>query len=543
MPGATITGEREPKRFLLVGVGPHAKRIYIPHLKALEAEHRAKLLCAIDVEPNSQAITDYRDSFFPGVELAFVPPFTNDMPAAVSTQLNALTFRLKISCVIISTEPLAHQAYGLWAISQGLNVIMDKPITTRRNVTTNIEQAYGIAKDYEDLHAAYAELQQSHQSFFLIASHRRYHPGLYCTFDMIKEISEKSGYPVTNIISTHCDGSWRLPTEIVEVKNHSVNAGYGKVSHSGYHFLDMVYRFVKSGWTAEKRPDKIEVVSSFMMPNGLQKCFNREDYERVFGAQKYNAVCKYSDDELKDLLIPFGEIDAAIQISFKQENETITLAQVNLQHNGFSRRSWVELGPDLYKGAGRVKHEFHEIKNGPFQTIVIDSRQANDKHDRSQPSTGEIGTDNHFEIHVFRNCDVLGEEEPLTTYTVADLDRRYDAQMPGLFSENVKRGILWEAVSFMEGKKSLDDMSSNLEDHSVPAHIMSAVYVSHVRRIAGLNPVVSVDLTYSSGISPNRGYATASIRKDPRDMNDNTAPKSSDTIQSHFPEGVTLAYH
>ena len=206
-------------------------------------------------------------------------------------------------------------------------------------------------------------------------------------------------------------------------------------------------------------------------------------------------------------MIPYGEIDAAIQIFFIQDNQTTTLAQVNLQHNGFTRRSWIEPGADLYKGIGRVKHEFHEIKSGPFQTVVIDTRQANDKHDRSKPSTATIGTDNHFEVHVFRNSDLLGESQPLTTYTVKDLDTRYNSQLPGIYSENVKRGILWEAVDFLEGKKELSEMSSNLEDHSVPAHLMSAVYVSHVRRIAGLNPVVSVDLNYDGDVSPSKTNA------------------------------------
>jgi hypothetical protein len=187
-----------------------------------------------------------------------------------------------------------------------------------------------------------------------------------------------------------------------------------------------------------------------------------------------------------------------------------------LQHNGFSRRSWIQPGHDLYKGVGRVKHEFHEIKSGPFQTIVIDSRQANDKHDRSKPSTAKIGTDNHFEVHTFRNSDLLGEEEPLKTYSVQDLDRRYDSKLPGIYSENVKRGILWEATDYLEGKKSLEEMVSNLDDHSVPANLMSAVYISHVRRKQGLNPVVSIDLNYPTIVSASKFpsssvYLSASI--------------------------------
>jgi hypothetical protein len=120
----------------------------------------------------------------------------------------------------------------------------------------------------------------------------------------------------------------------------------------------------------------------------------------------------------------------------------------------------------------------------------------------------------------------------LTSYSVADLDRRYNPQLPGIYSENVKRGILWEAIDFIEGKKGFHDLSSNLDDHSVPAHIMSAIYVSHIRRIAGLNPVIAIDLSYDANIGPSmsdrftnysfhsspsnnqadEGIATASIR-------------------------------
>jgi hypothetical protein len=82
-------------------------------------------------------------------------------------------------------------------------------------------------------------------------------------------------------------------------------------------------------------------------------------------------------------------------------------------------------------------------------------------------------------------------------YEVSDLDHRYDTSLLGIYSENVKRGILWEATDFLQGKKGLDDMASNLPDHSVPAHVMSAIYISHIRRAIGLSPVVPIDLTYN----------------------------------------------
>ena len=489
-------------RFLLIGVGPHAKRTYIPHLRGLETDGRAKLVAAVDIQQNKHALTEYQRKVCPEVEFLFVPFFTLDMSLETMLELKLLVARLRISCVIISTEPLAHRAYGLWALSQKLNIIMDKPVTTRRDTVSSFDEAYGIARDYEDLLQGYKDLQRRRTTCFLINSHRRYHPGFNCTLEMIREIKQKTGCPVTNIVTTHCDGQWRLPTEIVEQQYHTYNAGYGKVSHSGYHFIDTLYQYVKAGMGDDKRPDMIEVVTSFIKPNGFHIQLNTNDYKRLFGAERYDAVNKFSDEALKERFQSFGEVDAAIQLTFYREGEAIALAQLNLQHNGFARRNWILPGADLYKGNGRVKHESHEIKSGPFQTIVIDSRQANDKHDRSRPSTTLLGSDNHFEVKVFRNCDMLLEEAPLRVYNVADLDRRYATQESGLFSENVKKGILEEALQFLAGRKAVGELRSNLPDHAVQAYIMSAIYVSHVRRTSGLNPVVPIELSYGSGGLP-----------------------------------------
>jgi hypothetical protein len=113
--------------------------------------------------------------------------------------------------------------------------------------------------------------------------------------------------------------------------------GYGKVSHSGYHFLDCIYQFVKAGMSDDKRPDMAEVVSSFVQPNGFLNQLNSSDYSHIFGAENYAAVCKYSDEDLRRIFAPFGEIDANIQLTFYRDGEAVALAQANLQHNGFGR--------------------------------------------------------------------------------------------------------------------------------------------------------------------------------------------------------------
>ncbi|KAI0472513.1 hypothetical protein F4859DRAFT_522414 [Xylaria cf. heliscus] len=486
-----------PVGFLLVGVGPHAQRTYVPHLGELEKRGEASFGAVVDVTEKKDVVEQTLQKTGLSPEVILVEPFSTHMPEHVERQLNDAVVRLNISVVVISTEPVAHKAYGLWALSRGLNIIMDKPISARAGSCTETEAAYGLAQDYLELLEEYNKVQRRKSTIFLVNSHRRYHPGMRYVFETIREAQKATGCPVTTVSSTHCDGMWRMPAEIIEQSYHTFNRGYGKVSHSGYHFLDSCYQFLKAGWNEDKRPDKLEVVSSFIPPNGFLTALNTEDYRRLFGAEEYSKVCKYTDEQLRQHMAKMGEIDASISITAYRDGDAITLAQVNLQHNGFSRRSYLTPGKDLYKGIGRVRHESHEIKSGPLQTVVIDSRQANDKHDRSKPTTAQLGSDNHYDIHCFRNSDLFGEGEvPLVSLNVDDLSQHYNQDRSGLYGENIKRGILDEAVSFVNGKTKVEEVLSNLPDHSVAAHLMAASYLSHIQRSQGLSPIVSMDLTY-----------------------------------------------
>jgi hypothetical protein len=196
-------------RYLLVGAGLFAQKTYIPHLQHLDRQGRAKLVAAVEVYGNEHLRPLYSD-----LEFLFVPSFETAMPPRVHFELDLIIQRLEIDCVIISTEPLAHKAYGLWALGNGLNVIMDKPITTRRQACTSLTAASGIAEDYEELLSAYNELQSRKQTCYLIQCHRRYHPVYDFVTDKIREIQNLAGCPITSMSSSHCDGLWRMPKEV-----------------------------------------------------------------------------------------------------------------------------------------------------------------------------------------------------------------------------------------------------------------------------------------------------------------------------------------
>ncbi|KAL5355131.1 hypothetical protein BJX96DRAFT_181136 [Aspergillus floccosus] len=488
---------RNVPRFMLIGAGPFAQKTYIPYLKTLEEDGRARLMAIVEVHGMEDTVRKVTRREFPDICYFFVPAFTTSIPRVVYNRLSDVVSQLHIDCVIISTEPLAHTAYGLWALEQGLNVIMDKPISMRKGACTDPNAALGIADDYKKLLSAYEKLQQRKRTCYLVQSHRRYHPGFHFLFQKIRQLNKSTLCPITSLNSSHCDGMWRMPHEIVGQEYHTFKDGYGKLSHSGYHLLDVCSKFMRSSWGGgqdpTKIPNKLEVISSFITPGGFYTALNRSDYERIFGAE-YVLRQDYSDDELWRLMEGMGEIDCGILMTAYHDDHPICLVQLNLLHTGFSRRSSVQTGSDLYRGVGRVKHESHDIKCGPFETIVVESRKSLDKRVTSHSSSSSMGGENHFDVNIFQNNGLLGNDEPtIQSYTMDDILKLYPAML-GDTSEKVKRGVLEESLDFMSGKVDIDGLASNLPDHALPAYIMSAAYLSHVRKTMGQNPAVTIQL-------------------------------------------------
>lgn len=73
-------------------------------------------------------------------------------------------------------------------------------------------------------------------------------------------------------------------------------------------------------------------------------------------------------------------MDLSTIVTLKKDNVAIGNITINLLHNGFARRTWLNPGDDLYKGNGRVKHEHYSIQQDSFQNIQIHSYQSKDKH-------------------------------------------------------------------------------------------------------------------------------------------------------------------
>lgn len=479
------------QNIILIGLGYHARRIYFPVLQELQRKNIIDQILIVDLKSQKKIIENYLyEKKSKNVEVLFLNgPFNNKLDENLEKNLSSIVKRRKIKGVIIATEPLAHMVYAKWAIKNRLSVLMDKPISTHEWIIHNEKYGKQLVTDYNELVKMYQEAKKFNpQMVFAIMAQRRFHNAFKKMKEAIKEVYEYTSFPVTSIQSFHSDGQWRFPTEIINQTAHPYNQGYGKCSHSGYHFFDIVSWFMEG---SDKKPDEMEVISSFLTPNDFINQYTFGDYRKNFkDFDKYN---KYSEKEFVKRAKNFGEIDSFNNFTFKKNGKVMTLASINLCHNGFSQRNWATAdGRDLYKGNGRVRHESHYILQGPFQAISYLSYQSKEVNPNLQNNLFGVGGEYHADVYIFRNSTFNPKWKCVEKFQVKDLIEREMKDKSRGHQEDARREAILEFVENLQTGSQKIAKQSDLMQYERSIKMMSIVYRSMARRRKGLNPLVKI---------------------------------------------------
>ena len=388
------------KNVCLVGMGPHAKRIHLNYFK----KKKINLVLLVELESNKKASRDYLDkNGFKDTKIFAVPDIYKDnehLPNDLANNLIAICNLFEITHMIISTEPKAHYMYLEFALKNNINVLTDKPITVNKNMTS-MKSINKVRKQYYDI------LKMSSESTAVckVMCQRQYHRG----YELIKKILEDTVYkyqiPITNIEIFHSDGNWEMPHDILK-ENHPYKYGYGKLFHSGYHFIDLLSDFIKINdvLTENKKIVSADVYSKVYTPNDEINSITIEDYKNIF---KKQTIPDYYYNNEHPKFDKFGEKDYHGLLTFYNNSGfTITTASLNLLHNGVSRRAWIETR-DFYKQNGRIRHERVNIEIGHLINIQVHSYQSKEISERTS-NEENVGGLEHFDIYIFRNPIIGG---------------------------------------------------------------------------------------------------------------------------------------
>ena len=472
---------------LLVGFGYHARRIYYPILKAEKSKYNFIIL---DVASQKESIEEFfANEDFKPIKIVLFNQFSEELkepPKEATLELNNLIKEYNPQGIIISSNPLYHRQYAIWALKNNISILMDKPISAHKNMSSDILKAEELNKDYEELYNLYKDKKD--KLLFSIVSQRRFHKGFQKIKELIKEVFDETNCPITSIQISHSDGQWRLPNEIVDIDYHSFNQGFGKCSHSGYHFIDILNFFFDSTKNNNKRADNVEVFSSFLRPTDYLSQIELEDYPHLFkGFKDYN---KYSKEELLSKIENFGEIDAFINMNFKKGGNIMTLCSLNLIHNGFSQRGNLIPNKNLYKGNGRIRHESYIIQQGPFQCIHVDSLQSSEIKIDSKPDY-EIGGEYNFDIHVFRNNNFKKKWQNYKKISIKDLQNEIVLDSSRGHQEDARREATLEFLNYIKGDRKKEYVS-DFTLHRNSVRLISAIYKSAVLKLNKLPSVVNI---------------------------------------------------
>jgi hypothetical protein len=472
---------------LMIGVGLYGKSCYLSHFNR-NSYQDAQLVAVVDLIEQSNTVEEYLKvfeqynrpkSYFLSKQVLLNP----------NNYLNSIVKTHNINAVIISTPPDVRLGYIKWALSNGMHILADKPLTAPTNCSVDAEASSRLASDYQKIVDLYnRELSTNSKLVFDLMVQRRYHPVYNLILEKIKEVAEFTGCPLTHFQLTHSDGQWRLPNEIIELDYHGFNEGNGKTSHSGYHFFDLASNAVKQSFkSAGKRLDTVRAFSSAVRPIDFVEQINYEDYNKIFG-DEFDQNVRYSEDEFKNSVENYGELDSVSNLAYLNNGRVMTTGSLNLLHNSFSGRYWLNPNlSDLYRENGRLRQELHYYVQGPFQSISIVSLRGGSKVQVAQRLAKDSARDS-LELHIFRNNGINSKWRPYERLTIADL-------IPDLVNQDAHLGYardlaIKEFISNILEKSPIATRSSHLIDHYHSIQTMSAVCKSMATNDVNCQPFV-----------------------------------------------------
>ncbi|MFG3403812.1 Gfo/Idh/MocA family protein [Streptomyces sp. NPDC048142] len=473
-----------PVDVLIVGVGPHTRLNHLPALAAVQDAGLVGTVTGADLPGAADTVVEYgtpgRPRRMPVVPVQPFPVSRRGLPSAVRRVLDDVVEREQIGAVVVATEPSVHLPYALWAMERGLPVLLDKPLTVHPDASTNPSAAQAIADDFDTLLDAYREARRRDPRMVVsVLSQRRWHPAFRRVRELIAEVAQATNCPVTSIQSSHGDGQWRLPDELVDIGYHSFDRGYGKASHSGYHHFDIVPWWLAAGERPGKEIDEIEVHAACTRPADFLAQLTVADHARLLpGFADRNP---YSEQELDGLTTGFGEVDVFLNVAYRSRGRVLALGSHNLAHTTFSQRGNLHPVPSgLYKGNGRIGQETHIIQQGPFQALRLHVLQT--LHgDADGIDRRAAGGADHIELHVFRN-DRLGqgwERHRALNFTDLVQGSGDSAVLPT--QRSARACAIQEFFSHLAGRIPRARLASDLSDHRRPARLMAAAYLSMSR--------------------------------------------------------------
>jgi hypothetical protein len=389
-----------PPDLLLVGVGPHAHYKHLPLIQKAIRSGLAERYSILELEsarPRLEALVRTLD--LKPERIAYVPDrrgrnewYTADSDAALDELCRARP-SLK---VMICTEPKAHFPYLRWCLANGRDCLVDKPITIPMSSAAEgavIDPRRMVAEVRELVELACRQHGATRPAGCSVMTPRRYHRVYETVRRYAGWLVRHLGVPITYLSIYHGEGVWNTPTEYMEREDHPYRYGYGKLLHSGYHYVDILARLLDLNLPLAG--ETVLDLTSHVARPGDQQSQMSAAYGRMEGAVPVAPAAGH----------PFGETDfvSAFAARSRSTGEVVTLGNLALLQTTASLRSWWRLPGDVYNKTGRFGVEDIRVNLGFLASlsvrilkvpVAVDGRHATFRDE--------------LDVTVWRNGNLLG---------------------------------------------------------------------------------------------------------------------------------------
>ena len=295
---------------------------------------------------------------------------------AANENEQALVNGVRPDGIIIATPPTEHFEYAQAAIEAKIPLLVDKPLTVTPECSTDVQKAKNIYDQYETLVEKAREANL--QSQFMLGVQKRYQEAYVEIGKRVRETYSTTGFPVTSVQLYTNDGYWILPKEFAELEYHGYAPKYGggKITHTGYHFLDIIPWIMRHAWQGCSPIHHAWVTTHLFRPTDSIGLYPPSMFPPEY-----------------EKLDPYSDVNAFIIVQLRDvKNRARCVIQMSMMHEGFSlRRSTADL--QTAHTEGRTKIDSLAVWQGPVMCAFLRRVGKIKATDGNSP-----GEKNHLEL-------------------------------------------------------------------------------------------------------------------------------------------------
>ncbi|MEI7758963.1 MAG: Gfo/Idh/MocA family oxidoreductase [bacterium] len=301
----------------------------------------------------------------------WINPNSFKKPSQLRHYLSQIAKKEKVDIVIIASNPSSHYYYSDWAVEEGINVLCDKPLVVVPDSSWKFEKAKLIEKRFRALYKKVEKAQKANPNYrFCTPLRRRPLTPFMNVAQELTSVYEQTKEGVTYINAVVNGGIHRYPIEFLKGGAHGYLDGVGSLSHSSYHYLDIL------AWYLQCAPGKIAKINVT-----LPYVFRVKDYMQKQG---YGQLMQLNDE--KPYIVEHGitlpdrvlnaELDFIVHLHlYDKEDKKIGLVSYTSNHTTFSPRT-AKYNPKVLdhannKNGGRMSNIYFDIQQGSVQNWSI----------------------------------------------------------------------------------------------------------------------------------------------------------------------------